>query len=170
MGAYAKNKAILGDYQGADVVSLLGEVSISNCPGGSLFLSLGTVESFEIITGEHIKNASLGGSFGLESGALRDFVKTLSTEAELIRYVALQFKDGKKSLLEVDRDICVALIKNCLDQAVARCGVTPEKVKSCDPHNEAACRDCPCFACVVWPNCCYRRIYGRRAKYRNNSA
>lgn len=139
----ARNEVIAGDYKGGAIVSILGEVSISKNPIGSLFLTMDTVESYEVITHEHLKN-------------------------KRAQYVAIQFRDGKKSLLELDYDLCVMLIKNCLDKAAARCGATPESTKLCNPNSKEFCRDCPCFRCIVWPKCCNRRIQDRRVKYRND--
>ena len=144
----AKNKVIAGDYEGKDVVALLGEISIPVGPAGSLVLSLDNVESYEMHTDE-------------ADGAI-------SAGNKCVKHITIQFRDGKKSLLEVDRDLCNVLIKNARAEAAARCGVAPEMIKSCDPHNEKVCRVCPCYRCTLWPKCCYMRIYDRRAKRRMN--
>lgn len=168
---HAQNKVIAGDYNGEAVRSILGEVSISNSSGRPVFLSVDTVESYEMIMAEHLEGAGPG----LMDETLPDCVAQRLTEVmsagnKRIQFIALQFKDGNKSLLEVDRDVCVFLIKNCLAKASARCGVTRDRIKVCDPHDERICRDCPCFKCVVWPKCCYRRMSDRRrSRTRNDS-
>ena len=169
---HAQDKVIAGDYNGEAVRSVLGEVSIPSSSGRPLFLSVDTVESYEMILGEHLESEAPGINSQLMGGALPDNVaqrlaEVMAAKNKRIQYIALQFKDGKKSLLEVDRDLCIVLIKNCLARAAARCGVTPDRIKSCDPRNEGICRECPCFRCVVWPKCCYRRISDRRSKARN---
>ena len=166
--SFARNKVIAGDYTGGAVVSILGEVSISYSPAGSLLLNTDTVESYEMIMDEHFKNAALGVGLGLVNDIFPDSVilwaKAMPAEKKRVQYIAIQFKDGKKSLLELDRDLCTALIKSCLSEAAARCRVTAEHIESCGSYNEGSCQTCSCFRCVVWPKCCLRRLSNRRTK------
>ena len=172
MAANAQNKVIAGDYCGEAVRSVLGEVSISISSDHALFLSNETVDSYEMVIDEYIENAPECINSKLMGNALPDCVIerlawVKSAKNKRIQYVALQFKDGKKSLLEVDRSLCTVLIKNCLAKAPARCGVTADRIKLCIPNNKAVCGECPCYRCVVWPKCCYRRMSDRRSKARN---
>jgi len=138
--AYAKNKVIAGDYEGSSVTAVLGTVYIIGSDE-RITLDKGTVEFYEmIIGGEMLVNKH-------------------------IHYLALQFRDGKKSILEVDQSFCKTIIKNCISESAIRCGVTPDKIKSCDPGNLANCSDCICVKCIVWPKCCYGRMFARRASY-----
>lgn len=135
-----ENKVVSGDYEGCCVIAVLGEVQIISDFASLIFLDSGTVESYEMKDAEPCR----------------------------MHHLALKFRDGKKSFLEVDRDICTAIIKNCIADGVVRCGITPEKIKSCDPHNKDNCRDCVCVKCIVWPKCCYGRMFARRKSYTNH--
>ncbi len=76
-----------------------------------------TVESYELITDEHRKSAKSGIARGLVGGALLGPVGILaggmSAKSKGIYQVAIQFKDGKRSLLEVDDKIYKAIIQAC---------------------------------------------------------
>ncbi len=115
--AKAKNAVIAGDYNGKAVIQSLGIVSISLGWLNSLALNSQSVESYELITDEHRKSAKSGITRGIVGGALLGPVGMLaggvSAKSKGIYTVAIQFKDGKKSLLEVDDKIYKALIKNC---------------------------------------------------------
>ncbi|MCL2856737.1 MAG: hypothetical protein FWE19_03305 [Oscillospiraceae bacterium] len=166
--AYAKNKVVAGQYEGGAVVSALNRVSISGggLPG-PLLLSKDTVVSYEIVTDEHLEMAASGGGFGLAGDVLLAGITvrdgTVPGKGNL-HYLALQFKSGEKSLLEVDRDLCEVMVKNCLAEAPLYCGVKPENIKTCDPFSEGVCNDCPCRGCVLWPKCCFARFRVRRTK------
>ena len=75
------------------------------------------VESYELITDEHRKSASSGVARGLVGGALLGPVGMLagglSAKNKGIYQVAIQFKDGKRSLLEIDDKTYKAIVKNC---------------------------------------------------------
>ena len=167
--AYASNKVIAGKYEGGAVVSVLSRVSISG--GGlsrPLLLSGDTVASYEVITDEHLKRAALGDGFGLADGALLAPIAVrngvMSSKNGNVHYLALQLKGGKKSLLEIDRDLCMVIVKNCLAEAPLYCGVKPEDIKTCDPYSEGVCNDCPCRGCILWPKCCFAQFRNRRTK------
>ncbi len=76
-----------------------------------------TVESYELITDEHRKSAKSGIARGLVGGALLGPVGILaggmSAKSKGIYQVPIQFKDGKRSLLEVDDKIYKAIIQAC---------------------------------------------------------
>lgn len=112
--AKAKNAVIAGDYTG----------KLLSCTSGRVFISLGflknleltnqTVASTELITDEHRKSAASGIARGLVGGALLGPVGMLaggiSAKSKGIYQIAVQFHDGKRSLLEVDDKIYKALI------------------------------------------------------------
>ncbi len=113
----AKNKVIAGDYLGKMVDSAIGEPYIILRILKTLPLNSQTVESYELITDEHRKSASSGAARGLVGGALLGPVGMLagglSAKSKGVYQVAIQFKDGKRSLLEIDDKIYKALIKSC---------------------------------------------------------
>ena len=165
--AYANNKVIAGQYQGGTVASVLSRVSISG--GGlasPLLLSKDTVEACEIITEERLKRTDPGDELGLLNHALLASVAPQDGVAPgkggNVHYLALQFKGGEKSLLEVDRGLCAVIVKSCLSGAPPYCGVKPENIKACDPFDQGVCSGCSCHGCVLWPKCCFARLRTRR--------
>lgn len=113
----AKNKVIAGDYVGNIVGQALGQPYISTGFAKSIQLNSTTVESYELITDEHRKSAKSGIARGLVGGALLGPVGMLaggvSGKSKGIYQLALQFKDSKRSLIEVDDKIYKAIIKSC---------------------------------------------------------
>lgn len=112
----AKNKVIAGDYVNKAVIGgvkpgivtgFLKQVDINN----------NTIENYEVITDEHRKSAASGVARGLVGGFLLGPVGMLagglSAKNKGIYQIAIQFKDGKKSLIEVDQKIYKAIIKTC---------------------------------------------------------
>jgi len=81
----------------------------------SVKLNKDTVDSYELITEEHRKSAASGIARGLVGGALLGPVGLLagglSAKNKGTYQVAIQFKDGKRSLLEIDDKIYKGLIK-----------------------------------------------------------
>ncbi|MGG0718674.1 hypothetical protein ABE096_13915 [Robertmurraya massiliosenegalensis] len=110
----AKNKVIAGDYQGFQVTGTFGVISIITGFGKAVNLDKNTVESYELITDEHRKSAVSGVSRGLVGGALLGpvgLLAGLSAKSKSTMVVAIEFKDGKKSLLEVDGKIYKSLVQ-----------------------------------------------------------
>ncbi|MFW5631426.1 MAG: hypothetical protein ACOCNB_11720 [Acetivibrio ethanolgignens] len=114
--AKAKNAVIAGDYLGKGIVGgvkpgivikLLKQIDLNH----------ETVETYEVITDEHRKSAASGVARGLVGGALLGPVGmlagSLSAKSNGIYQVAIQFKDGKKSLIEVDDKTYKAIVKQC---------------------------------------------------------
>lgn len=117
--AKAKNKVIAGDYEGKGV-GAGGSISPSFIMLGmlkSINIDKENVNSYELITDEHRKSAKSGVARGLVGGALLGPVGMLagglSAKSKGIYQVAIEFKDGKKSLLEVDDKIYKSIIKHC---------------------------------------------------------
>lgn len=110
------NTVIAGDYVGKNVVQAAGACSISLGFMKVLLLNKGTVESYEVITDEHRKSAASGVSRGIVGGVLLGPVGmiggALSAKNKGTYQVAVQFKDGKRSLLEVDDKAYKALVKS----------------------------------------------------------
>jgi len=110
----AKNMVIKGDYEGCTVAkSLLGPfINIGFFK--TLEINKTTIEEYEILNEEKSKSATsaigraavgslLLGPIGLAAG--------LSAKSKGIYHIALQFNDGKKSLLEVDDKIYKSIIE-----------------------------------------------------------
>ena len=105
----AKNRVIAGDYNGAMVATSFGIITI-----GGMKVEKWTVEAYEVITEEHRKSAASGIARGLVGGAILGPVGLLAglTAKNKDTYnVAIAWKDGKKSLIEVDDKIYKAIIK-----------------------------------------------------------
>lgn len=115
--ASAANKVIAGDYEKKAVTVSGSKVVISTGFMKSVTLDRNTVEAYELITDEHRKSAASGAARGIVGGVLLGPVGLLagglSAKSKGIYQVAIQFKDGKKSLIEVDDKIYKTLIKCC---------------------------------------------------------
>lgn len=115
----AKNAVIAGDYDGKRITLTAGGtlpiISVDNKT--SIEMNKFFVEDYELITDEHRKSAASGVGRGLVGGALLGPVGMLagamSAKSKGIYQIAIQFKDGKKSLIEVDDKIYKALVKAC---------------------------------------------------------
>lgn len=113
----AKNKVIAGDYIGNIIGQALGQPYISIGFAKSVHINNATVESYELITDEHRKSAKSGIARGIVGGSLLGPVGLLaggmSAKSKGIYQIAIQFKDGKRTLIEVDDKIYKAIIKSC---------------------------------------------------------
>ena len=113
----AKNKVIAGDYKGKDIQVSRGKVKLSVGFARSILVDSSTVESYELLTDEHRKSAVSGAVRGLIGNALIGGAGLLaggiSGKSKGIYQVALQFRDGTRSLVEVDDQIYKAIIRNC---------------------------------------------------------
>lgn len=115
--AKAKNKVIAGDYEGKAVEgNSMAGVFIQIGVFKTLDLNAKSVDSYEVITDEHRKSAASGVARGIVGGALLGPVGMLaggiSAKSKGIFQVAVQFKDGKRSLIEIDDKVYKALIKS----------------------------------------------------------
>ncbi len=111
----AKNAVINGDYKG----KLVGQ------GGGNAFITLGifksidlnkkTIDSYEVVDEEHQKSASSAvgraavGSFLLGPVGL---LAGMAAKTKGSYMIAIQFKDGKRSLMEVDEKIYKAILSS----------------------------------------------------------
>lgn len=117
--ASAKNKVIAGDYQGREIGGMLGLIYIleRGKDNPSIDIDSKNVESYELITDEHRKSASSGVARGIVGGALLGPVGMLagglSAKSKGIYTVAIQWKDGKKSLIEINDKLYKNLVKSC---------------------------------------------------------
>lgn len=116
--AKAKNMVIAGDYINQPVSSFLGVVSIEKGFGKERTgISKDTVENYELITDEHRKSAKSGIARGIVGGALLGPVGMLaggiSAKNKGIYTIAIAFKSGKRSLIEVDDKVYKAIVTSC---------------------------------------------------------
>lgn len=114
----AKNIVLAGDYEGKGIAIIGGNKGIGIVTSFMKFIMLDktTVESYELITDEHRKSASSGIARGLVGGALLGPVGLLagvSAKNVGTYQVAIQFKDGKRSMVELDDKNYKMLLKNC---------------------------------------------------------
>lgn len=115
--ATAKNRVIAGDYEKKIVVCSWGMAKIKLSLTESLDLDKYSVDSYEVVNDErHISGTSsaarslLGGALLGSAGA---FAGGISAKTKGIYTIAVYFKDGKRSLMEVDDNIYKAIIKQC---------------------------------------------------------
>lgn len=112
----AKNKVIAGDYDGKLVNQVFGTVTISTGFISSIALDKTTVSSYELMDESHSKSAVSAVGRGLVGGFLLGpvgLLAGLSAKTKGVHVVAIQFTDGKKSLIEVDEKIYKAILKKC---------------------------------------------------------
>lgn len=114
----AKNRVISGDYIGKQVLG--GGVAQAGISLGflkQLYLNKTTVKNYEVIADEHNKSAVSGAIKGMVGGTLLGgaglLAGSLSAKEKGIYTIAIQFKDGKKSLIEVNEKIYKAIIQAC---------------------------------------------------------
>ena len=114
----AKNMVIAGDYINKGVGGNANIVFISMGFGlkNMLQLDKSTVESYEVITEETSKSAASGVVRGAVGAALLGPIGLLagglSAKNKGALTIALRFKDGKNSLLEIDDKKYKVLIRN----------------------------------------------------------
>ncbi len=108
------SRVAAGEYSGWAVNLGFGGVTL-NRGFKKIKLNKDTVESYEVITDEHRKSAASGVGRGIIGGALLGPVGmiggALSAKSKGVYQVAIQFKDGNKSLLEVDDTIYKTLVR-----------------------------------------------------------
>lgn len=113
----AKNQVIAGDYIGKGVMASFGVVQIVTGFGKYVTVDKFEIDSYEVITDEHRKSAASGVARGIVGGALLGPVGMLagglSAKSKGTYQVAIQFKDGKKSLIEIDDKIYKVLVTCC---------------------------------------------------------
>lgn len=112
----AKNKVIAGDYHGKLVSSAFGVAILSSGLFSSIPLDKTTIEEYEVLDESHKKSAVSAVGRGLVGGFLlgpAGLLAGLSAKTKGIHIVAVQFKDGKKSLIEMDDKVYKALMTKC---------------------------------------------------------
>lgn len=110
------NRVVAGTHAGRSVSCTFGIVTIQVSLTKLINLDKSTIASYEVITEEHRKSAASGIARGLVGGALLGPVGMLagglSAKNKGTYQLAVQYKDGGKSLLEIDEKIYKTLVKN----------------------------------------------------------
>lgn len=114
----AKNMVVAGDYEGKIVCfNNRGLYIPINFSGSNrVMINKTTIEAYEVITEETRKSASSGIIRGAVGASLLGPVGLLagvSAKNKGLFTVAIKFKDGKNSLIEIDDKIYKALLKEC---------------------------------------------------------
>ena len=111
----ASNKVIAGDYEGKSVANAIKNLAIITGFLKKIEVTKETLDSYEVMdensktsavsaVGRGLVGSFLLGPVGLLAG--------LSAKKKGVHIVALQFKDGKKSLLEIDDKLYKVLMKS----------------------------------------------------------
>ena len=114
--AKAKNQVISGAYLGYKINSFLGELALSNWSSTqSISINKNNVSSIESVdsskqrdTGSTIARGIVGGILLGPAGMVGGALLGKSNEVHLL---SINFKDGKKSLIEVDSKIYKEILK-----------------------------------------------------------
>lgn len=110
------SRIVSGDYEkkAVGVYNGIPQILIGFNPKNNIMISRNTIERYEIVDGGEKKRAGravagalLAGPLGLAAGALSAKTKGI--------LMAIEFKDGKKSLIECDKKVHDAIIKTCFD-------------------------------------------------------
>lgn len=108
---------LAGDYAGKQVLG--GGVSQASISLGFLkqiYLNKTTIQEYEVLTDEHQKSAASGIARGAVGALLLGPVGLLagmSAKDKGIYTIAIKFKDGKNSLIEVDDKIYKSIVQSC---------------------------------------------------------
>lgn len=109
----AKNAVIGGDYEGMHVFCMANMPAI----GSDVPLNRDTVDSVDLIDDNYRKSAKSGLARGIVGGALFGtagmIAGGLSAKNKGTYHVAVYFKDGKRSLLELDDKHYKVVMRAC---------------------------------------------------------
>ena len=155
----ARNKVISGDYVSADIIYDAEAKTVTLSGDISFPLNRDSIAAYKVVTEGYQK-----ARFGLIPFTMLDDM--LMDKENRVHHLSIEFADGKRSLLEVAPELCVAIIKNCFTRAPGSCGISLADIKdSCNSSKTGNCSDCPCGRCTLWPKCCLGRIRSRRERY-----
>lgn len=106
----AKNKVVNGDYMYKNVGSVQNHAFIVLGFTKSIRLTKENVESYELLNSEQTNGSGIMGT--MVSGAVFGVAGALAASAKKsgIYQVAVNFKDGKRSLLELDEKVYKAFV------------------------------------------------------------
>lgn len=112
----AKNKVIAGDYIGSTVTTVFGRAYIQIGWSEQKYIDKAGVDNYELITEESRKSAKSAVGRALVGGVLLGGIGLfagLSAKNKGTYTIAIQFKNGKQSLIEVDDKIYKAIVTGC---------------------------------------------------------
>lgn len=110
----AKNKVIAGDYEGKQISAGFGTVILNTSFLGSVKLDKTTVKEYEVLDEESRKSATSAVGRAFVGGVILGpvgWLAGLSAKSKSTHVVAIEFMDGKKSLIEIDQKIYKAFIQ-----------------------------------------------------------
>ncbi|PFP29395.1 hypothetical protein COJ96_10855 [Bacillus sp. AFS073361] len=110
----AKNKVIAGDYEGFPVHTSFGVTQITTGFVKGIELTKNNVETYEILDETKRKSAASAVGRAFVGGVILGpvgWLAGLSAKSKGTHIIAVEFKDGKRSLLEVDDKIRTAIVK-----------------------------------------------------------
>jgi len=153
----AKNKVTAGDFLNKKIYIKSHYAYIANGHNQLIYLTSETVESYEIVMEEHQNSSSYSAARGLTGGVILGPIglalgaKTPSKNG--IYQVAVQFKDGRRSLLELNDNLYKALIKGCFKTSVpinpvaSYTGIQERKIFCTNCGEQNAVTDNFCYRC-----------------------
>jgi len=113
--AKAKNLVVSGDFLNYSVESIWGEISLTSFGSKSISINKQSIESIEILdstkqrdTGSTIARGIVGGILLGPAGMIGGAILGKSAGIHLLSII---FKNGKRSLLEIDDKIYKEIIK-----------------------------------------------------------
>lgn len=109
----AKNKVIAGDYQGNNILASFGNVVLATSVFKNFPLDKTTVKEYEIIDEESRKSATSAVGRAFVGGVILGpvgWLAGLSAKSKKTHTIALEFEDGKRSLIEVDGKVFKAFM------------------------------------------------------------
>ncbi|WP_077212345.1 hypothetical protein [Bacillus dakarensis] len=111
----AENKVIAGEYEGGTVQKELFEDKVTiDFKGEKMMLDKTTVEHYDILDETSRKSAISAMGRGLAGAVVLGpvgLLAGLSAKSKSTHTLAIQFKDGKKSLIDIDKKIYSVLLK-----------------------------------------------------------
>ena len=110
----AKNMVVSGDYKGKAISQVRGTAFITTGLFKSIDINSKTVESYEVLNEEHQKSATSAVGRAAAGGLLLGpvgLLAGLTAKTKGAFYIALQFKDGKRSLIEADDKVYKAIMQ-----------------------------------------------------------
>ncbi|MBB6218656.1 hypothetical protein HNQ80_004830 [Anaerosolibacter carboniphilus] len=110
----AKNCVIAGDFEKCKVINTAGSIALVINFMENFKLNKTTVEAYELVDEEKRTSVTSAVSRGLVGSLVLGpvgLLAGLSAKKKGINLVAIQFKNGKKSLLEIDDSLYKTLVK-----------------------------------------------------------
>ena len=112
------NVVVAGDYLGRPLVSEPGGLPVLVAdPANKIYLNNETVAQYEVVSSEQNRSSSSAAKRALVGRATlgrRGMIAGAATARRVTSYqLSLTFKDGKRSLVEVDESMYKMIVKSC---------------------------------------------------------